>query len=143
MESNLIDRIQITKLPVISSELGNVMHILKKSDNSFFNFGEVYISEIKFNKIKAWKQHQEMVMNLVVPFGKVKFVFYDILLDKFREEIIGHENYSRITVPPKIWFGFKGLSSNKNIIINVSNILHDPNEQLTTHQDKFKYDWSN
>ena len=141
MENNLIDRIKITKLPIISSDLGNVMHILKKSDNSFFNFGEVYISEIYFNKIKAWKQHQTMIMNLVVPIGKVKFVFYDTLLNKFREEIIGPSNYSRITVPPKIWFGFKGLSDQKNIIINVSNILHDPNEQLTAPQEKFKYDW--
>ena len=42
--------------------------------------------------------------------------------------IIGEDNYSRITVPPKIWFGFKGLSSRTSYILNISNLSHDPSE---------------
>ena len=33
-------------------------------------------SKIKFGKIKAWKFHTKMILNLIVPVGKVKFVFY-------------------------------------------------------------------
>ena len=28
-----------------------------------------------------------------------------------KNTIVGEDNYCRITVPPMIWFGFKGLSS--------------------------------
>ena len=42
--------------------------------------------------------------------------------------MIGEENYSRITVPPMIWFGFKGISLNTSYILNISNEIHDPLE---------------
>ena len=47
--------------------------------------------------------------------------------------IIGEDNYSRITVPPMIWFGFKGLSQKTSFILNISNELYNPlksNENL-------------
>ena len=69
-----------------------------------------------------------MKMNLIVPTGKVQFNFYDqqeILIDNI---IIGSDNYCRITVPPMIWFGFKGLSSETSYILNISDTSHDPLE---------------
>ena len=91
-------------------------------------FGECYFSEILLGKIKAWKKHNRMTMNLVVPVGKVQFIFYDEKKIFLRSAIIGEDNYSRITVPPKIWFGFKGLSSRTSYILNISNKTHDPFE---------------
>ena len=67
-------------------------------------------------------------MNLVVPVGNVQFIFYDNNKKLIDNIIIGEKNYSRITVPPKIWFGFKGLSSSTSYILNVSDVSHDPSE---------------
>ena len=36
---------------------------------------EELFSTIKCNKIKAWKRHLKMTMNLIVPLGNVKFIF--------------------------------------------------------------------
>ena len=126
---------ELNKSPIILKKLkkfqlddGDVLHALKASENEYAGFKEAYFSSIKNNKIKAWKMHYRMTMNLIVPIGKVQFIFYDqkkILLNNL---IIGEENYSRITVPPMIWFGFKGLSSNKSYVLNISNELHDPKE---------------
>ena len=69
-----------------------------------------------------------MTMNLVVPVGNVQFNFYDDQKDILINTIIGEKNYSRITVPPMIWFGFKGLSPKTSYILNISNELHDPLE---------------
>ena len=69
-----------------------------------------------------------MTMNLVVPVGNVQFNFYDDQKDILINTIIGEKNYSRITVPPMIWFGFKGLSSSTSYILNISDINHDPLE---------------
>ena len=123
-KSNII----LKKLKKFQLDDGDVLHALKASENEYSGFQEAYFSSIKNNKIKAWKMHYRMTMNLIVPIGKVQFIFYDqkkILLNNL---IIGEENYSRITVPPMIWFGFKGLSSNKSYVLNISNELHDPKE---------------
>ena len=110
MKNNLLKKIKVKPQKRFNAKGGDVLKILKKSDKSFKGLGEVYFSLIKYKSIKAWKYHKNMTMNLVVPQGRVKFVFYNHLNKKFLSKIIGEKKYSRITVPPKIWFGFQGLS---------------------------------
>ena len=69
-----------------------------------------------------------MKMNLVVPVGEVQFNFYDYEENLIDNIIIGNTNYCRITVPPMIWFGFKGLSLETSYILNISDTSHDPLE---------------
>ena len=118
----------IKPLKKFNLEEGDVLHALKSTDKEFSGFGEAYFSSIKTQKIKAWKRHLKMTMNLVVPVGNVQFNFYDDQKDILINTIIGDKNYSRITVPPMIWFGFKGLSSSTSYILNISDINHDPLE---------------
>ena len=61
--------------------------------------------------------------------------------NKFRVENIGLSNYSRIIVPPGIWFGFKGLSKNNNLVSNLANIKHDPQESINVEKNFFSYKW--
>lgn len=107
---------------------GDVLHALKASETEFNKFEEAYFSTIKFNKIKAWKRHLRMTMNLIVPVGEVQFNFYSQEKKLLSNTIIGERNYSRITVPPMTWFGFKGLASSTSYILNISNKFHDPSE---------------
>ena len=117
------------------------MHILKNDELKNWNFGEAYISKIKFGKIKAWKYHQKTTLNLAVPVGRVKFVFYSEKSECFRKIEIGEKKYARLTVPPKIWFGFKGLSKIESIIINLTDLKHDPNEVLRRKKNEIKFNW--
>ena len=39
----------------------------------------------------------------------------------------------RLTVPPMIWFGFKGISNNTSYILNISDVLHEPSEIERKH----------
>ena len=121
-------KIIIKKLKKFELDSGDVFHALKASESEYQGFQEAYFSTIKNNKIKAWKRHYKMTMNLIVPIGKVQFIFYDEDRNLLKNLTIGHENYSRITVPPMIWFGFKGLSANTSYILNISNELHDSKE---------------
>ena len=68
---------------------------------------EIYFSEIYFGKIKGWKRHLRMNMNLIVPEGLVKFVFYDAKLNNFEEYEIGIKNYFRLSVPTDCGLPFK------------------------------------
>ena len=63
---------------------------------AYNGFGELYFSEVNFGEIKAWKKHKKMVMNLIVPCGEVKFVFFDdrknpIITNRFQEIVISKE----------------------------------------------------
>ena len=133
--------IQLIKLSRIHNKNGDIMHFIKSSDNGFIEFGEVYFSWINYKGIKAWKKHNQMTLNLVVPLGNVKFVFHIPERNEFRVEAIGLSNYKRIVVPPGIWFGFEGLDKTKNLVSNFANIVHDPNEYSNVDKDFFSYNW--
>ena len=74
--------ITVTPLRTIPVLGGDVLHAIKSSDNEFVGFGEAYFSLIKNKMIKGWKKHNVMTMNVIVPVGEVKFVFYDNLSNK-------------------------------------------------------------
>tara|TARA_Y100001970_G_C14255233_1_gene874821 strand:+ start:2803 stop:3228 length:426 start_codon:yes stop_codon:yes gene_type:complete len=141
MAESILNKIKVSKLEEIESPSGNVMHALKKNEKEFFSFGEAYFSKIEKNKIKGWKMHKKMKSNLIVPYGLVKFVFYDVKNSLYREEIVGINRYVRLFVPPKIWFAFQGLYKGESIILNISNILHDPKEEEKRDINNFNYDW--
>ena len=137
-----LDDILVTPLKRIPTVGGDVMHGLKKSDNGFNGFGEVYFSWVEQGAIKAWKCHQRMTLNLIVPVGEVRLVFH-LTNQKIspRTENIGEERYVRLTVPPGIWFGFQGLTSGYSLLMNVIDIEHDPDEVLQKEISEFDYDW--
>ena len=139
-----LDDIIITPLKRIPTMGGDILHFLKKTDEGFNGFGESYFSWINKGVIKAWKYHQCMTLNLVVPVGEVIFVFHK--KDKYndyRTEIIGEDRYVRLTVPPKIWFGFQGRGSGNSLIMNFADIPHRPDEILRKTLSEFDYNWSN
>jgi dTDP-4-dehydrorhamnose 3,5-epimerase len=138
-EINLSDII-VTPLARIITPKGDVMHGIKNSDNGYVNFGEAYFSWIDENAVKAWKRHKLMTMNIIVPLGKVRLVFYNEE-EGFRVEDIGTDNYVRLTVPPGIWFGFQGLGMSQNLLLNIASILHDPLEVERREIQTINYKW--
>ena len=116
---------------------------MKCTDPNFNGFGEAYFSLIKYNAIKAWRRHNKATMNLIVPFGKIKLVVLDDRkINTIKQEIfISVDNYVRVTIPPKLWTGFIGLSKDTSIVLNVTDIQHDPEEKDTRDINHFDYEW--
>jgi len=141
LDSTLLNKIFTTPLSRINVDGGDVLHGMKDSDNGYSGFGESYFSFIEGGVIKGWKRHNEMILNLVVPIGNAKFVFCNEESNEFRAFEIGENNYARLTVPAGIWFGFKGLKDPESLILNISNIPHDPTEVDKLALSAFKYDW--
>jgi len=137
-----LDNIQVTPLARISTLGGDVMHAMKKTDAGYAGFGEAYFSWIEANSVKAWKCHTRMTMNMVVPFGKVKFIFCTTEGTRFREEVIGYDRYVRLTVPPGIWFGFQGIAVTQSLLMNLANIQHDPTESKRLGLSEIQYNWT-
>ena len=116
---------------------------MRKTDPGYNGFEEIYFSYIKPDSLKAWKMHKKMTLNLVVPMGDVRFNFIEVdnkrNINERYEITIGTSNYSRITVPPGIIFGFKGLSDSINIVTNISNFIHDDNECENIDKKSFEF----
>ena len=137
-----LENIRVTQLSTFDVDGGRVMHGIKKNDTGYVGLGEVYFSYIDPKAVKAWKKHNRMTLNLVVPLGKVRFVFCDPLNDgHYRVEDIGEGNYVRLTVPPGIWFGFQGIALQPSLVTNIADLQHDAAEVERQAVSSFDYQW--
>ena len=53
---------------------GSLRKLLDINSKNYSKFGEIYISKIKYNKIKGWKKHKKIDSNIFLLSGKVLFV---------------------------------------------------------------------
>ena len=149
MVTEIIKGVFFYPLNIISTTGGSVMHAIKGIDDNLPEFGECYFSTAESKNPKAWKKHSKMICNLFVPSGSVKFVFYDDREESsdfrgIKEFTLSKENYGRLVISPGIWFGFSGIAeSAESIILNVSNIKHDPAEstRLEPGANEIPYIW--
>lgn len=132
----------IKKIALIKkkSKNGDVIKLINKKSKYYHGFGEVYFSEIKYKKIKGWKKHTKMTMNLKVILGTVKFAFLKSNNKNFKTIILNDKDLSILTIPKNTIFGFQGIKK-KNLIMNFANILHTPAECLNIPLGDFNYDW--
>jgi len=130
------DGLVLTKLNRMHHPKGDILHALKSSDTSFLGFGEAYFTEIKKDQIKGWKKHSQMITNLIVPIGTVKFHIWDDVNEKGCTASIGDENYARLTIPNGNWVAFSG-HSNYNLVLNIASIEHNPSEALNVDLKTF------
>jgi len=141
----MIKGVILTPLKQIYHPKGDVFHAMKKSDMGFTNFGEAYFSTVHAGDIKSWKKHLRMTLNLIVPVGEIRFVLYDDrelspTLGETMSVEIGLENYLRLTVPPGVWMAFEGLGEGLNLLLNVADMEHDPDEVERAELEKFRYE---
>ena len=144
----MINDVIITELKTLSDNRGKVMHMLRNDDIHFEAFGEIYFSTIFKNKIKAWHLHKESALNYVCVKGIVKLVLYDDRPQSktrgiFQEVVLSKENYSLVTIPKKIWNGFKGLGENESIIANCLTMPHNEKEmvRIDPYSKNIDYNW--
>ena len=143
----MIEGVLITPLREIETPGGNVFHAMKAGESGYRGFGEAYFSTMQSGKIKPWKRHNRMTLNLVVPIGKIRFVLYDDRANSpsknsFAEVVLGNPgHYARLTVPPGLWMAFQGATEGTSWLLNVADLPHDPSEADRLSLDEIPYDW--
>lgn len=144
----MIEGVLINPLKQIVDERGKIMHVLRNDSPVFKKFGEVYFSFIHPGIIKGWHLHKKMTLNYAAPIGKVKLVLYDVrrgskTKGEINEIFLSPDDYKLVTVPPGIWNGFKGCGVSDSVVLNCSDIPHDPNEitRLDPFTKDIPYDW--
>ena len=142
-----IESVLLSSLKKIPHSKGDIFHAMKKSDPGFSGFGEAYFTKVNFNEIKGWNRHQKMTLNIIVPIGKVVFVIYDDREQSrtkgtFWNVEVSEDVYRRLTIPPGVWLAFKGQGDDTNLILNIADLEHDPDETEKRNLEDFPYDWS-
>lgn len=140
-----IQGVRLTPLRQIFTPGGDVMHALKAGEPDFQGFGEAYFSGVHAGSIKGWKRHTRMVMNLVVPVGRIAFLVRDERDGSptrgaaFRAILSpdAPETYARLTVAPDLWMAFAGHAPGTSLLLNVASLSHDPAEAENRPLDAF------
>lgn len=159
----LIDGVTVTKLKVLRDDRGAVAHMLKRTDEHFDEFGEVYFSIVDTNAVKAWHMHREMTLNYACVYGRIRLALYDMRPDSPTLRMVNtlhlegfpdFKEYNLISIPPGVWNGFRaevviteGYVRNASmmpaIVANCATMPHDPDEIERIAPDQFPllYDW--
>ena len=135
-----MDGVILTPLSKIDTPKGSILHVMKKKDVGFNGFGEAYFSSIEKGCIKGWKKHTNMTLNIVVPVGVIKFVIFNELESKLFSVTLSQANYQRLTIKPGLFMAFEGIGES-NMLLNIANIEHDPDESINLDLDEILYDW--
>lgn len=145
----LIDGVVINSLKRIVDERGGIMHMLKRDDPHFEEFGEIYFSVIYPGVIKGWHGHRLMQLNYACVSGMIKLVLYDDRVGsstrgEVQEIFMGQLNYVLVKIPAHVLNGFKGIGVEPAIIANCATMPHDPDEiyRIDPFDNDIPYDWS-
>jgi dTDP-4-dehydrorhamnose 3,5-epimerase len=145
----MIDGVLVVPKRQIVDERGKVMHMLRRDDPEFQEFGEIYFSTVNPGVIKGWHIHSRMTLNYYCVQGLVKLVLYDDregspTRGTVQELFLGDANSFLVRIPPTIWNGVKGLGSSPSVIANCATLAHDPDEisRLDPFSPDIPYDWS-
>jgi len=147
----MIDGVKTKLLRVNPDERGRLMEILRADDDLFVKFGQVYITTTYPQVVKAWHYHKVQSDNLVAVQGMIKLVLYDPregspTKGEFNEFYTGVHHPLLVQVPHGIYHGWKCISEEEAIIVNVpTEVYHyaSPDEfRLPPHGPDVPYDWS-
>ena len=148
IKGNWIDGIKVVPLRRICDERGQIMHILKRTDPHFTQFGEVYLSCGYPGVVKAWHIHKEMTLNNVCLTGMIKLVLFDgrngsPTKGNLMECFIGENNYCLVQIPPGITNGYKAYGDKMAMLANCASMPHDPAEliYIDPFNNDIPYNW--
>lgn len=147
---NLIEGVKIKKLKPIPDERGRLMEILRNDDELFIKFGQVYITTAYPGVIKAWHYHKKQTDNFTVLKGMAKVVLFDnrdgsATKGMVNEFLVGMHNPLLIQIPKMVYHGFKCVSEEEVVILNIPTDTYNyeaPDEyRIDPYKNNIPYDW--
>jgi dTDP-4-dehydrorhamnose 3,5-epimerase len=146
----MIDGVVIKKLRVIPDERGRLMEILRRDDDFFREFGQVYMTTAYPGVVKGWHYHKRQYDNMAVVKGMMKIVLYDgrkesPTFGQINEIFAGEHNPVLVHIPPFVYHGFKCISDEEAVVVNTPTEVYkyaEPDEfRVHPHDNDIPYDW--
>ena len=146
----MIDGVEIKNLKWNTDERGRLMEILRSDDEIYSKFGQVYITTAYPSVVKAWHYHRIQDDYMTVVGGMMKIVLFDDresspTKGEVNEFFAGNFNPILIKIPKNVYHGFKCISAEEAIVVNIVTEPYnrnDPDEfRLPWNTEKIPYDW--
>ena len=151
MPQKLIHGVRVKQLRPIPDERGRLMEMLRRDDEIFLEFGQVYMTTMYPGVTKAWHYHKLQTDHFVCVRGMIKLALYDeressSTKGTVNEFFLGDHNHRLVQIPPDVWHGFKNIGESESIIVNIVTRPYDPKSpdeyRLDAHQNHIPYSWA-
>ncbi|HPP05824.1 MAG TPA: dTDP-4-dehydrorhamnose 3,5-epimerase family protein [Syntrophorhabdaceae bacterium] len=146
----MIKDVWVKQLRLIPDERGRLMEILRCDDEGFIKFGQVYMTTTYPHVVKAWHYHKLQDDFIVCVKGMLKLVLYDEREDsptkgEINEFFIGDYRPLLVKVPKMVWHGWKCISEEEALVINIPTEPYNretPDEyRQDPHVNNIPYNW--
>lgn len=146
----MVKGVKVKNLKVIRDERGRLMEILRKDDELFLKFGQVYITTALPRVVKAWHYHKKQTDNIACISGKVLLTVYDARRDsktfkEINEFFLSPEEPKLIQIPPMVYHGFKCIGKEEAFLTNIPDKTYNykkPDEyRIDPFINNIRYNW--
>jgi dTDP-4-dehydrorhamnose 3,5-epimerase len=146
-----IHGVRTKRLTLVPDERGWLLEILRADETDLFQkFGQVYVSATYPGVVKAWHFHRRQVDNFACVAGMVKLVLVDTREDSptrgaVNEFFLGTQNPTLVQVPNLVYHGWKCISLEPALVVNVPTEPYDraePDEYRLEPHGTLPYDWA-
>lgn len=147
----MIQGVRTKALRPIPDERGRVMEILRRDDDIFLGFGQVYLTTAHPGVVKGWHYHRKQVDSFAAVKGMIKLVLYDRREDsptrgEVNEFFLGEHNPMLVQIPAGVLHGFQCVGAKEAIVINCPTEPYDrenPDEyRVDPLSREVPYDWA-
>jgi dTDP-4-dehydrorhamnose 3,5-epimerase len=146
-----IEGVKVKPLRTIADERGWLMEILRVDETELFTkFGQAYISATYPGVVKAWHYHRLQTDNFACVAGMIKLVLVDTregspTSGAVNEFFIGTENRQLVQIPPLVYHGWKCISTDMSLVLNLPTEPYqyaEPDEYRLDPHGTLPYDWT-
>jgi dTDP-4-dehydrorhamnose 3,5-epimerase len=147
----MIAGVKTKPLRMHHDERGRLMEILRRDDELFGGFGQVYMTTAYPGVVKAWHYHRLQTDSFACLRGMIKLVLYDAREDsttfgQVDEFFLGDENHTLVQIPSGVYHGFKGIGTEEAMVLNCPSEPYNaqqPDEHRLPPRDRsVPYDWA-
>ena len=146
----MIEDVVTKPLKQVADERGWLTEVLRSDWPEFQKFGQAYVTAGYPQVVKAWHMHKKQTDNMACIKGMMKLVLYDSrekskTKGEVNEITFGERNLVLVQIPPYVWHGFKAISEEFAVVLNVPTEVYnykEPDEfRLPPDTNKIPYDW--
>ena len=146
----MIEGVKTKKLKIIPDDRGRLMEILRRDDEIFQNFGQVYMTTAFPGVVKGWHYHKIQTDNFTCIRGEMKLGLYDgredsLTFKNTEEYVISLASPLLVQIPPGVYHGFKCISAEEAVVVNTVTEPYnykEPDEyRIDAFDNDIDFDW--
>lgn len=146
----MIEGVKVEPLITRLDERGREAHLFRADEAEAVRFGQVQLTSLFPGAIKAWRRHRVRTDVVACVQGTVRLGLYDARDESPSsglaiEIFLGPHNPVRVTIPPRVWFGYKGIGTEEALLVvltdHADSVKVPDEDTWDPHINDIPFDW--